>query len=69
MSMRRRQSRESRHPRIKVLSRKDERKIAQIQNSGLSVKMAEPKAGEKKYVSKAKVKKSVSKAKGKKSGS
>ena len=67
MSLSKRQKRDSRHPKVKMMSSKEERKIAQIQKSGLSVKRAEPKAGEKEYVSKAKVRKSASKAKGKRS--
>lgn len=67
MSLVKRQKRDSRHPKVKMLSSKEERKIAQIQKSGLSVTRAEPKAGEKEYVSKAKVRKSASEAKGKRS--
>ena len=67
MSLLKRQKRDARHPKVKVLSSKEERKIAQIQKSGLSVKRAEPKAGEKEHVSKAKVRKPASKAKGKRS--
>ncbi len=59
MSIRKRQKRASR-PNFRVLSRKEERKIARIKKSGLSVKMAEPRAGEKIRVSRAQVKTLVS---------
>lgn len=54
MSRRKRQKRDAQRPNIKVLSDTEERKIAQMMKSGLSPRMAEPKAREKIYVWKGK---------------
>ena len=67
MSIRKRQQRAS-SSGFKVLSRKEERKIARIKDSGLSKEMAQPRAGERTRISQAEAK-TLSEAESKKKGS